>query len=92
MSSVVSVIKRFNLNPKKARENTVLHNYFDNIDTDRKAYFLGFFVADGCINKYTTRTKGRFGFNIQNSDRKLLEVLKEEIKCPNNITTNVAKN
>ena len=24
-------------------------NYFDNIDSEEKAYLLGFFLADGCV-------------------------------------------
>jgi hypothetical protein len=27
------------------------HYYFENIDTEDKAYFLGFIYADGCIVK-----------------------------------------
>ncbi len=37
MSSVSSVVKRFNLNPKKARENTIIDDFFDEINTDEKA-------------------------------------------------------
>lgn len=51
MSSVSSVVKRFNLTPKKSYTNTLDHTFFDNIDTSEKAYLLGFFIADGCIDR-----------------------------------------
>ena len=48
-------------------------NYFSEINSDKKAYFLGFFIADGW------RCYGRFSFNIQENDGYLLDVLAEEI-------------
>ena len=59
MSSVSSVVKRFNLNPKKARENTIIDDFFDEINTDEKAYLLGFFIADGCISNQSGRKNKR---------------------------------
>lgn len=38
--------KRYNHNFKKYNIN---EHYFDEINTERKAYFLGFILADGCI-------------------------------------------
>ena len=39
----------------KTRENELLHkydtSYFNEIDTEKKAYFLGFIVADGCNHR-----------------------------------------
>lgn len=34
------------------------HDYFDTIDTELKAYFLGFIVADGCIQEERTKSGG----------------------------------
>ena len=46
------MIKYFNLLvTNKATSHIVNHTYFDEIDTEEKAYFLGFLVADGCVTK-----------------------------------------
>lgn len=65
-------------------QNTVFDEYFDSIDSDKKAYFLGFLIADGniCIRE---RFYGRIGFCIQNEDAYLLEELSKEVNCPNKI-------
>lgn len=49
------------------------HNYFDNIDTHIKAYFLGFLYADGC--NYIKR--GVISLCLENTDSYILEKLKE---------------
>lgn len=42
------------------------HNYFDVIDTEEKAYLLGFFAADGCNTE--SRNLLRVGVNIRDAD------------------------
>jgi len=51
-------------------------NYFSEINSDKKAYFLGFFIADGCIS---VKDKNRFSFGIQEEDGYLLDSLAEEV-------------
>ena len=85
-SSVSNVVRRFNLHPKKFLENSVFHQYFDEINTELKAYFLGFFIADGCLNSDTPRCKGRFSLAIQEPDRIILDVLKKELHSTNPIS------
>lgn len=84
-SSVSSVVKRFNLTPKKAYENTVKDDFFDKIDSEEKAYLLGFFIADGCINKTTDRSKGRFCINQSEDDQEIVEAYKEYLQIPSKI-------
>ena len=85
MSSVSSVVKRFNLTPKKAYENTIKDDFFDVIDTEEKAYLLGFFIADGCINKSTSRCKGRFSINQSEDDKEIVKAFKEYLQVPSKI-------
>ena len=85
MSSVSSVVKRFNLTPKKSYNNTVEHTFFDIIDTPEKAYLLGFFIADGCINTDTERTKGRFSINQSGDDKEIVEAFKNYLNVPSKI-------
>lgn len=41
------------------RKHTVNHHYFDQIDSEEKAYWLGFLWADGSISKTATRCSGK---------------------------------
>ena len=54
--------------------------YFSEINTDKKAYFLGFFIADGFVSiDLKQRCYGRFGIDIQEKDGYLLEELAKEL-------------
>lgn len=55
-------------------------NYFENIDTEKKAYLLGFITADGNITIPTKRPNSKvFQLEIQKRDREILELLASEI-------------
>lgn len=83
MSSISSVIKRFAIaNYRKAYINSVYHNFFDKINTEHKAYFLGFLIADGFLSN-SKRDSGRIGFLVQEDDKYILEVLKKDINSTN---------
>lgn len=92
-SSVSSVLKRFNVKAKKVlNKNSIDHNYFDIIDTEHKAYFLGFIIADGSIastNKSGHNGGGRFSINIQKEDEYILEKLKMDLNSNGKITTRI---
>lgn len=66
MSSISSIIKRFNIKNYNTEYPKCNHNYFDTIDNEEKSYLLGFFIADGWIDK------NRFGISIQEEDNYLL--------------------
>lgn len=55
-------------------------NYFDNIDSGVKAYWLGFISADGCLKSGKLR--------ITSKDLDVLEKLKLDLKSEHAITTN----
>jgi hypothetical protein len=54
-------------------------NFFENIDTEEKAYFLGFILADGYVSKYG------LVIALQPKDREILEKFVKCIKGNNNI-------
>lgn len=60
------------LSPQKYKFN---ENYFNDIDTPNKAYFLGLLYADGCI----TNNKNSCYIKLKESDRYIIEKFKEEI-------------
>ncbi len=60
------------------KEVIVNHNYFESIDDEHKAYWLGFLTADGNVRN----KKGDSWYvklEIKNTDKKLLELFKEDI-------------
>lgn len=56
------------------REYHINDKYFDNIDSAKKAYFLGFLFADGYNNG-----KNRVTISLQEDDKEILEKFKKEI-------------
>lgn len=67
-------LRRFNVND----------NYFDKIDTEHKAYWLGFMLADGFLSN-AGHAKKSFGIAIKASDRYLLEQFKKDLNSTYNI-------
>ena len=85
MSSVSSVLRSLKIRSKKnLNSNDLYHEFFDEIDSEEKAYYLGFLIADGSISD-KPRSKGRISFLIQNEDSYILEKLKNSIKSSNKI-------
>lgn len=62
-----------------ARKHFYNEDYFKKIDTERKAYFLGFILADGCIYLGANKNSYRFQMNLQIKDRYILEELQKDI-------------
>lgn len=75
-SHAAVVTRAIKLGIKKARPRgyDVVEDYFDVIDTDEKAYWLGFFAADGGLIK---RTQVRI--NLKNGDVSHLERIRDLI-------------
>ena len=61
------------------RPNALRHTdttFFDVIDSEQKAYVLGFIIADGCISK-----NGTLMFANQEEDKDVLEKIKIALQC-----------
>lgn len=56
----------------------ILDNYFSNIDTQQKAYWLGFLFTDGSVDHY--HKTGRIRLQLQNQDQEILEQFKEDLQ------------
>lgn len=54
-------------------------HYFDVIDSDIKAYFLGFIFADGWVVKSVQNRTYELGISIQSQDKYLLDCLNQEL-------------
>lgn len=77
-SVITNYFISINLQRRTAKEFNkkycVNDNFFSNIDSEEKAYFLGLLVSDGCNNR-----KG-FRINLQEDDKYILEKFKETIE------------
>lgn len=75
------LFKSLNLQKRrKIIEENTRHNFFDCIDTEIKAYLLGFYYADGCLNLERKRIKISIDFN----DIEIINLFREYI-APLNI-------
>lgn len=85
--------KKFNIyNTKYSRKskNSVDENYFDVIDTEEKAYWLGFIMADGCMFKRKTGNY-QFCIRLQRQDHNHLEKFKKAISFDGEIKNDESK-
>lgn len=63
------------------RKYKLNENYFEKIDTEEKAYWLGFICADGCISSCSKKTKSlRLKFNLHRKDKEVLEKFRISIE------------
>lgn len=78
---------------KMATGKFVNSDYFEKIDNGRKAYLLGFLIADGCIvSQKRDKQLNHIIICLKESDIEILEFFKSEI-CPGaNIQISVNKN
>lgn len=75
------------------RAYSVDDNYFEIIDSQKKAYWLGWLITDGyVVSKLNTKRQGvhatnHIGLHLQKSDYSILEELKTELKATYPIST-----
>ena len=62
------------------RRYKVDDHYFDKIDTEHKAYWLGFMLADGFLTDAGHATK-TFGMTLKSDDRYILEAFREDLSA-----------
>jgi len=78
--NIQSILKRENIKRRSATENSRIYsldeNFFDLIDTEEKAYFLGFLYADGNVSVKDNSIR----LQLKENDRDTLERLNKIIK------------
>lgn len=75
---ILKILERYDIpkiNRRLVNNNLDIH-YFDIIDNEEKAYFLGFIFADGCVSN------NEFFLDINEKDIKILHIFREKI-CSN---------
>lgn len=82
-STIALWVKKFGLKRprimpvRSAKRYAVNDHYFETIDTERKAYWLGFLAADGCVQN--SKGKRILTVELQSGDRDHLETLKSDL-------------
>ena len=86
-ASIVAAIKRQGIeirsNHDANRLYSVNQNFFDVIDTEEKAYFLGLIYADGCVHKRS------LSIALKRSDKHMIEQFKQAIESEHPIKDNL---
>ena len=88
-SKISLILKKHGIKPKTKFKGwkKVNDTFFDVIDSEEKAYILGFFVADGCIrmekDKKGNFTHSRLCFSNSIDDEDIINIIHETI-CPEN--------
>jgi intein-encoded DNA endonuclease-like protein len=82
-STVRDIVRRNGLKlrsiSESARKYKFDYSFFEKIDSEEKAYYLGFIVSDGCIHKNT------LSITIQEQDSYILDKLKSILKFDGNL-------
>jgi len=90
-STIYNVLKKKNVSPLlgSSLRAKVNENYFSKIDTEDKAYFLGFLYADGCVEekKSNTTIKYRVTLKLVEKDACIIEEFKKYLNFEGNINT-----
>lgn len=89
LKTVTNYINRTGVYPKSAKRKPNLdEHFFDRIDTEEKAYILGFICADG----YVDSGKRNLCLNISRKDIDILYKIKRAMLCGNAITKSSTAN
>lgn len=85
--TVYNIFKNNNVQPITFQKRGFNTDYFDVIDDEHKAYWLGFIMADGSISHPSKETTGvsRLTLNLSIKDIGLLQRFKEDIQASNSI-------
>lgn len=78
-STVKDILQKHNVyiytNSELHTKYSIDENYFDNIDTNNKAYIMGLLFSDGTVN----RKSNAVALSLQEEDRHILESIQKEL-------------
>jgi intein-encoded DNA endonuclease-like protein len=80
---IVRILKKNKIELTNRRYD-VNHSFFEVIDTEEKAYWLGFLYADGCVRK--TKTGSQVVLKLSIKDEEHLSCFKKNIESEHKIT------
>lgn len=83
-ASIKNVLVKYKIVRRNNIRSWCNENYFEKIDTEAKAYFLGLLLADGCISEDSDKTRNwqkRLQLDLQQKDGYMVEKLKIELEA-----------
>ena len=87
--TIIKILNKYNIkryNRTKLFSPQLDEHYFENIDNEEKAYFLGLIVSDGCIYSQNIRSS-MVTITLQDCDKYILERFIKCIKSNKHITS-----
>jgi len=91
--TIAKILKECNIELRNCGIQTKIinHNYFEIIDSEYKAYFLGIMITDGSIIQQKSRKRSpAISLELQSQDKYIIDLFEKEI-CGNSNTTKVNK-
>lgn len=82
---IKKILNRRGITKLHHRQYTLNEHYFDEINTEDKAYFLGLLFADG----YNYEKKNNIHLSLQERDRHILEIFKEKLQTNRPISISI---
>ncbi|MCK9445636.1 hypothetical protein M0Q50_01945 [bacterium] len=83
------VVIENNIISKSSKIYNVNENYFENIDTEEKSYWLGFLYADGYVRMKNDRS-GELKLKLKRSDKNHIELFKKCLGSTHKITDGIS--
>lgn len=85
-NTIMSIVKEVGANRPRGIACDADIDYFETIDTEAKAYYLGLMLTDGNVHKMKRNTEQyRIQIALQSQDRDILERFKKELHSSNKI-------
>ena len=69
------------------RKYTLQDNYFESIENEIQAYWLGYILADGYVQTRVSKDSRHYGLSISSIDKDIVETLKEDLQYTGVITS-----
>ena len=83
-STIYKYMKKHGIEYKNdhGRRHHLNQNFFEKIDTEKKAYWLGFLYADGCVtySEKSCNSPNRLSINLSSKDRCILELFQNDLE------------
>ena len=74
-----------NISASKRLNPNLIENYFENIDSYNKAYWLGWLLSDGAITYQPEKSKFQLELTIKKEDEKILHLLEQDLGVQNKV-------
>lgn len=85
IKNIISKYTTEKISSAKRLNPTLIENYFEIIDSNEKAYWLGWIISDGAITNQPEKNKYQLELTIKAEDEEILQLLAKDLGVPNNV-------